>query len=279
MSAVSAIEQLVAQRDQQWVNLSEQALYNRMKLVWEREDYWDGFFSALSAGHLKASGWHIPFEQRWNYNPAPSRVDGVLVCKDTCTTQSCRDSCGGSAGWWYYLFSCEGYSETCGDYSHQTEMVCYQGLDGAYNCGFVLPDQNADGEGHGSRDFSELWDHENRELSFARVILHLALSHPVVISVPLYASWWTSTANMGIAPMPGGAGDVYRGDHAMHVLGYVDNDQLPTIAPSVPDGAGGGYFIVKNSWGNCFGDGGYVYMPYDYIRGYAYDVVAYLQLQ
>lgn len=282
MATTSAIEQRVARRDNQWVNLSEQALYNKMKLNWHREDYWDGYYSAQLAYQLDHRGYHVPYEQRWPYNLSLARVDGVERCKETmCDPNStwCKGQCADNEAWWYYLFSCEDYAGTCGDSSHQTRLVCYQELDGSYHCGFELPDQNVDGEGFGAGRYSELWDHADRELSFARVILHLFLQNPVVATMPLYESFWDATPNGGWIPMPDTANERVRGAHGMHILWYVDNDVLAEIAPDVPAGAGGGYFIVKNSWSNCFGDGGYVYIPYDYITTYAYDVVAYHELQ
>ncbi len=44
------------------------------------------------------------------------------------------------------------------------------------------------------------------------------------------------------------------GGHALSVVGHV-------VSPKVP---GGGYFIVKNSWGADCGDKGYQYIPFNY---------------
>lgn len=44
------------------------------------------------------------------------------------------------------------------------------------------------------------------------------------------------------------------GGHAMLLVGYEDDDSV----------LGGGYFIVRNSWGNGWGDDGYLKMPYAY---------------
>ena len=56
------------------------------------------------------------------------------------------------------------------------------------------------------------------------------------------------------------------GGHAVLVTGYVDNTKLPA---GIAAGSGGGYLIIKNSWGTGSGDGGYFYVPYDYIKTYA----------
>jgi C1A family cysteine protease len=55
------------------------------------------------------------------------------------------------------------------------------------------------------------------------------------------------------------------------ICGYVDNNHLPTNAPA---GDGGGYFVVKNSWGTYHGDCGFVYLPYNYMRDYGTSMIA-----
>jgi C1A family cysteine protease len=50
------------------------------------------------------------------------------------------------------------------------------------------------------------------------------------------------------------------GGHAMLIVGY-----NRTGSASI----GGGYFIIKNSWGTGIGEAGYVKLSYDYIRTYA----------
>jgi C1A family cysteine protease len=54
-------------------------------------------------------------------------------------------------------------------------------------------------------------------------------------------------------PQPG---EQRLGGHALFCCGYRDDTQYE----------GGGYLIVKNSWGTGFGDEGYVYIPYAYVR-------------
>jgi hypothetical protein len=47
------------------------------------------------------------------------------------------------------------------------------------------------------------------------------------------------------------------GGHAVSVSGYGLDESIP----------GGGYFILKNSWGKNCGDSGYQYMPFNYCMG------------
>ena len=58
------------------------------------------------------------------------------------------------------------------------------------------------------------------------------------------------------------------GGHNIHVVGYVSNADLAAnlLTATAPPGSGGGYFILKNSWGPCAGDAGYYYMPVDYVK-------------
>ena len=62
------------------------------------------------------------------------------------------------------------------------------------------------------------------------------------------------------------------GGHEVHVVGYVGNAELAAAIPSAPAGAGGGYFIIKNSWSTCLGDAGYWYMPVSYLLAQANEV-------
>lgn len=75
--------------------------------------------------------------------------------------------------------------------------------------------------------------------------------YPVVGCFRVFESWQNNTN--GFIPMPS---DKERqsekeGFHAMVICGYNDKH---------------GHFIVRNSWGTKFGDKGYCYLPYSYIR-------------
>jgi len=80
----------------------------------------------------------------------------------------------------------------------------------------------------------------------------LSLGNGVVLGFDVYESFESeAVATTGIMPMPK-QGEALLGGHAVFACGYVDN----------PAFAGGGYFIVKNSWGHGWGSFGYFQMPY-----------------
>lgn len=89
----------------------------------------------------------------------------------------------------------------------------------------------------------------------------LAAKKPVGISIPVYNSWYSSaqTTKTGAITMRLGS-EPSVGGHAVCLVGYQDSATAP----------GGGYFIVRNSWGltwgsQCVYGAGYGTIPYQYI--------------
>lgn len=248
-AVISATEYWVSRRLDAVVNLSEQALYNRMKLNWVRDDKYDGYYISDALDYAISEGYLIPFEYQWNYNPSLNRTNK-------------------QGGGFYH--SCDNYADTCSNSSHQSEIVC----NGANDCSYYVPEKNAGNYGIRIKSGHVIWDWNDKEKSFWRVIIYLAMNDPVIIQVPVLAQFDAARETGYVSYQ---AGDVdnpstpnvnestNRGNHIMHVVSYIDNNDLPEGAP---DGAGGGYLIVKNSWSNCWGDGGYVYLPYNYLKEY-----------
>lgn len=86
---------------------------------------------------------------------------------------------------------------------------------------------------------------------------------PVVIASLVFNSWFRSAATRqtGKITMPLPGEEPLAGGHAMLIVGYQDD-------PSVP---GGGYFIVRNSWGESWAAvspeaAGHALMPYAYVE-------------
>lgn len=78
----------------------------------------------------------------------------------------------------------------------------------------------------------------------------LASGFPFVFGFTVYDSFESdAVAQNGIVPLPGGNEGVLGG-HAVLAVGYDDAKST---------------FIVRNSWGPKWGDGGYCYMPYAYL--------------
>lgn len=78
---------------------------------------------------------------------------------------------------------------------------------------------------------------------------------PVVFAIAVFNSISETKAD-GVIPMPR-ENEEMVGGHAILCVGYNDAKRQ---------------FIVRNSWGSDWGDHGYGYLPYDYVkRGYTYE--------
>jgi C1A family cysteine protease len=78
----------------------------------------------------------------------------------------------------------------------------------------------------------------------------LAEGYPFVYGFTVYESFESQdVAQTGNVPMPA-PGEQVIGGHAVLAVGFDDDDRQ---------------FIVRNSWGDGWGDGGYFYMPYAYL--------------
>lgn len=91
-----------------------------------------------------------------------------------------------------------------------------------------------------------------RALNFNACIDALSLGYPVIVGFQVYTSFMTgSVSRNGVMPYPNPKRETLLGGHAVLLVGYNNSTQR---------------FIVKNSWGTGWGDGGYFYMPYDVIK-------------
>jgi Papain family cysteine protease len=89
----------------------------------------------------------------------------------------------------------------------------------------------------------------------------LTEGHPVLLGLPCYGFWNNSgQARRGGRVRKQLPGEIVRGGHAVCAVGYRDDQAAP----------GGGYIIIRNSWGTDWGsenaDGvGYGHVPYDVV--------------
>ena len=79
----------------------------------------------------------------------------------------------------------------------------------------------------------------------------LSMNRPFVVGIRIYESFESpEVTRTGRVPMPRLGQERALGGHAVLVCGYDE---------------GAREFIVRNSWGCGWGDGGYFYLPYEYL--------------
>jgi Papain family cysteine protease len=267
----SAAETYIAKTYKKWTTLSEQDLYYRGAGLWYPREFGDGLWPFGVMDRMRTDAYPFAYEEQWDYNP--SRFRQALPQPNPN----------------HYENSCDGYdgSETlwCSDTAHQGQKICFPFIS-SWFC-FNLPAPATAQSTYRLTGITELWDVGNPDLSFVKAILVLALAKkPIVFTIPVHTSWDQPNANgyiqgsgLPLCPLnnqnqcvpQAGVCECNRGGHAVTAVGFIDNSKLPSGAPA---GAGGGYFIVKNSWGTCFADGGYIYVPYNWMKNLASSAIA-----
>lgn len=78
----------------------------------------------------------------------------------------------------------------------------------------------------------------------------LAEGYPIVFGCKLTKPFFSAPGGKILTPDPSDPQSAEHGRHAMLIVGYSENEKN---------------FIVRNSWGERWGDKGYCYMPFDYL--------------
>lgn len=247
----SATETLVAVRDGKWVNLSEQFLYNRIKTVWDADDYDEGAPTADVAEEFSKSGYRLPFEDQWNYNPSTERAVGSAADEE-------ED----------FLGSCIGYDERCSNTAHQSEFICTVSGGQTY-CGSRPPSL---GQGYKISNSYLIWENGD-DLPLNTLRNMLANGRPMVVTLEVTRGMRGNRLDTNGFLVD--YDDEVLGGHAIHLVGYLSNSKIQEKLPGAPWGAGGGYFILKNSWGTCYGDGGLVYIPVSWAKEYFVHIIVF----
>lgn len=101
----------------------------------------------------------------------------------------------------------------------------------------------------------------------ANIKTHLIAGLPSMFGFTCYASI-NDSYRTGHIPFPG-SGENLAGGHAVVAIGYDDNLIIKNPQYNTQTK---GALIIRNSWGTSWGDGGYGYLPYEYVlRGLATD--------
>ncbi|HEY8869604.1 MAG TPA: C1 family peptidase [Candidatus Limnocylindrales bacterium] len=105
-------------------------------------------------------------------------------------------------------------------------------------------------------------DVPDRETLLARIKTNLAAKLPSMFGFTVYSSYVESRTNGGAFPYPL-AGERRVGGHAIVAAGYDDTKRIQGIAAGAPETTGA--LLIRNSWGTGWGDGGYGWLPYEYV--------------
>jgi C1A family cysteine protease len=254
---ISAIEELIARDTGVYANLSEEDFMENSKLVWTTDYYNDGGWPGQDLENAQAHGYKFAFEKTWDYNPSFSQP---------------------KPPGYEYIGSCTNYPSNepgCSATAPQANGFCVPGAFFGL-CG-LSPFQNPSPSPYSSAGVSYIWNPSNPDLSVGYILMALAFNNSVVLG--FNATQAFQNASNGfiqyIPPIGFFNLDPSIGGHAVHIVGYVSNQDIaanPNTASATP-APGGGYFIIKNSWGAYNGDAGYYYMPVDYLKANAQEVI------
>lgn len=256
-TAIGAIESRERVQNANPVNLSEQFLVNKVKEDWDESDFTDGYFSDRALNKAVDEGQQIPGEGGWTYNPAPNR-DGNLSGNAAAYAGTCNPyGVGPNAG-------------TCSDTAHQSRRVCTTFI--VTVCGYATVTFN--GPGVGASNAYQLWAN-GQTFDLNRYRMLLSQGYTIMASFPVYKGFMDDVTANGIVSNYAktridAAGNEVAGSyggHAVQIVGFIDNATMSKPGRTPVTIGGGGYFIIKNSWGCGAGDGGYYYVPADYVSG------------
>jgi len=92
----------------------------------------------------------------------------------------------------------------------------------------------------------------------------LADGFPVVFGFPVYRSIGLMGPDFIIPPPDAFPYDRVVGGHALMAVGY---DDTIVFGHGKPEKGNTGGLIIRNSWGDGWGDKGFAYLPYSYVTG------------
>lgn len=108
----------------------------------------------------------------------------------------------------------------------------------------------------------------DRNALLARIKANLAAGLPSMFGFTVYSSR-RQAETTGKIPFPT-PGERREGGHAVVAVGYDDALKIKNANPGAAETTGA--LLIRNSWGTGWGDGGYGWLPYDYVlKGLAID--------
>lgn len=250
-TAIGAVESRERVQNNNPVDLSEQFLVNKVKQDWDSSDYTDGYWSEKALETAVNKGQSFPGESGWTYNGATGRPKVKDGDKNS------------------YANTCNGYTGTCSETAHQSRRVCTTFI--FTFCSYAKV--TFGGPGVASSKTIQVWKNgDNFDLN--RLRQYLAQGYVLLASFPVYKGFMDDVKSDGIVSNyaktklddKGKEVSGSYGGHAVQIVGFLSNEDMTQFG-NTPNIGGGGYFIIKNSWGCNAGDGGFYYVPADYVSG------------
>lgn len=107
-----------------------------------------------------------------------------------------------------------------------------------------------------------------KDILLNRIKKYLAAGHPSIFGFTVYSSLGQAD-NSGKIPYPC-KGEKIEGGHAIVAIGYDDKIKIKNSGSCGKETTGA--LLIRNSWGTGWGDGGYGWLPYEYVlKGLAED--------
>jgi len=256
--ATSALEEMIAIDTGNHVNLSEQDFMEHEKGIWN-SDFFHGDGNPMN-DLLDAAkhGYKFAYEDQWDYNPSYEKVFGgsppdANACKNYPTSEP---GCSDSAPQEPELCFVVGTSEVCpGIFT----PAILSGARSPYGVNAAAVSSIWDPSADQATKNGYVGQIKLNLLSDAAVILAIKVTHKFTHPTNGYITYDSSDTKNALS---------LKGGHVIHIVGFIDNTALASNSGTKgqPPGAGGGYFIIKNSYGYCTGDAGYEYMPVQYLE-------------
>ena len=231
-------------------DLSEQFLVAKEKFEWNRDDTSDGDDSATALNNMLSNSFKLPLENAWIYNPAKNRPYPE------------------------YKNACKDYGGTCSESSHQSARTCAT-LPLLGNFCAYRPSTTNKGLFAGNKSYT-VYSPGSSKTPWSGFTIRSLLrnGHVLLASFGVRVGFDAPDANGFVTDFAdkhyddkGVLQDGSAGGHEVLIVGFVDNSKLKLKLPGAPQASGNGYYILKNSWG-CAADGGFYYLPSDYVKKY-----------
>ncbi|MEN6623086.1 MAG: C1 family peptidase [Smithella sp.] len=101
------------------------------------------------------------------------------------------------------------------------------------------------------------------DVLLTRIKTNLAAGLPSMFGFTVYSSISQADGNGGLIPYPT-KGEKVEGGHAVAAVGYNDSIKIKNSNKNGIETTGA--LLIRNSWGTGWGDAGYGWLPYDYVR-------------